>query len=388
MSQSSKKSNITYFATTDYRSAGRLFGITQTDKSMHILIQGKSGTGKSTLLQTMIHDDIIQGRGIMFIDPHGDQVQSILHRIPDHRKADVIYFDVTDPSCQFGYNPIRYVSEEKRALVVSSILEALERLFQKAWGHKVAHILRFTLLALTELPSADFSNILDMLLDKSYRNYVKRQIKTETVLTFWNNEFPKYQPFDLNPIYNKLGGFLSYSSTRRVLLQNSNNISLRKTMDEGKILLVNLSKGKIGADAAHLLGALLVSSMTAAAFSRADMLEHERKLFTVFCDEHHNYSVGLINALAEIRKMNISLVLANQYMQQLDKDMQAAIVGNVGTLISFRTGYHDAAIWSKIMYPYFEITDFMNLPNYHIYLILMINGIPSKPFSAKTVKIF
>lgn len=378
--------NISYFAYSNFRNANRIFGIQQHDRFLHMYLLGQTGVGKSTLIKTLIAQDIIHNRGCCLIEPHGDLVQAVLNNVPESEKHRLVYLDATDINCNFGYNPLRKVSYEKRALVASGILDILKKLWEDAWGVKLEHILRYTLLALLDQPRANFQNILDMLLDKSYRSSAMRYIESESVKDFWLKEFPKYMPYDLMPIYNKVGAFLGYPVVRKILIENTENISLRKVMDKGQILLVNLSKGHIGADVSHILGALLVTAITSSAFSRVDTIEEERKPFFVYLDEFHNYtSLSLVNMLSELRKFHVGMILAHQYVQQLDKEIQHAIIGNVGTKIIFRVGHHDASVWVKEMKPYFIDTDFMQLPNRYIYLTMMIDGIPSKAFSAITI---
>lgn len=378
--------NISYFAYSNFRNANRIFGIQQLDRLLHMYLLGQTGVGKSTLIKTLIAQDIIHNRGCCLIEPHGDLVQEVLNNVPQSEKHRLVYLDATDINCNFGYNPLRKVSFEKRALVASGILDILKKLWEDAWGVKLEHILRYTLLALLDLPHANFQNILDMLLDKGYRSSAMKHIESESVKDFWLKEFPKYMPYDLMPIYNKVGAFLGYPVVRKILIENTENISLRKVMDKGQILLVNLSKGHIGADVSHILGALLVTAITSSAFSRVDTVEEERKPFFVYLDEFHNYTtLSLVNMLSELRKFHVGMILAHQYIQQLDKEIQHAIIGNVGTKIIFRVGHHDASVWTKEMKPHFIDTDFMQLPNRYIYLTLMINGVPSKAFSAITI---
>ena len=380
--------DITYFAQTNFRPPEKPFGIKQADRLLHTYILGQTGTGKSTLLKTKIKQDVLHNRGLCLIEPHGDLVTEVLEAIPDNRRQAVIYFDATDINISFGYNPIRKVSFEKRALLASGILDVLKKLWKDAWGQKLEHILRYTLLALLDQPQANFQNILDMLLDKEYRRNAKKNIVADSVKKFWDKEFPKYMPYDLMPIMNKVGSFLAYPAVRRILINNAENISLRKIMDKGQILLVNISKGHLGSDVSHMLGALLVTSITSAGFSRVDTIEEERVPFHVYLDEFHNYTtLSLVNMLSELRKFKISMTMAHQYIHQLDKDIQHAIIGNCGSKIIFRVGHNDASIMAREMKPFFEDVDFLHLPNHYIYLTLMIDGKPSKPFSATTLYI-
>lgn len=379
--------DILYFAKTNYRFEGVPFGIRQADRLLHTYIIGKTGTGKTTLLETKTRQDIEHGRGLCLIDPHGDLVSRIKSSIPEHRKADVVYLDITDPTQPWGYNPITRVSYEKRALVASSILETLKKLWSSAWGVKLEHLLRFTLLALLDLPTSDISDIPKMLYDKEFRATTIKHVQNKEVVQFWKKEFPRYSYFDILPVLNKVGSMLAYPTIKRVLIENTQRLSLRKLMDEQKILLVNLSKGSIGEDVAHILGAVLLTSISSAAFSRVDIDEEKRIPFFVYLDEFQNFTtLSLVNMLSELRKYKVGMILAHQYLDQLDPDIKRAVLGNVGTHISFRIDAFDATLMAMKMTPDFEVVDFINLPNHHIYLTLMIEGRPSKPFSATTLK--
>jgi len=380
------KNPITYFAKTNYRNTNKLFGIRQSDRLLHTYIIGKTGTGKTTLLQTKILQDVKHGRGLCLIDPHGDLITDVHKAIPEHRKKDVVYLDLTDTHQPYGYNPLRKVSYEKRSLIASSILETLKKLWNDAWGVKLEHILRFTLLALLDQPQSDISEIPKMLMDKGFRNTVLKNVVNQEVVNFWKKEFPRYSYYDILPALNKIGGLLAYPAIKRVLVDNKKRLSLRTLMDEQKILLVNLSKGAIGEDVAHILGAVLLTSISSAAFSRVNVNENDRIPFFVYLDEFQNFTtLSLVNMLSELRKYKVGMILAHQYLDQLDQDIKSAVLGNVGTHISFRLDAFDGALMERKMYPEFEAIDFINLPNYHTYLTLMIDGKPSKPFSAITV---
>ncbi|MGB5025626.1 MAG: type IV secretion system DNA-binding domain-containing protein [Saprospiraceae bacterium] len=378
--------DITYFAKVGWRGDGRLFGIKQADRLMHTYIIGKTGTGKSTCLETMIMQDIQSGRGCCLLDPHGDLVEIIVKAIPEWRKKDLIYFDITNPKLNLRYNPFKRVSYEKRSLVASGILDVFSKLWDSAWGVKLEHILRHAILTLLDQPEADVGDIVEILLNKSFRRNALRYVKSESVKKFWEREFPEYMKYDLLPVMNKIGGMLVHPAIRRVLIENTEEVSLRKAMDEKKIVLVNLSKGHIGADVAHILGALFITSIASASFSRVDTEEEKRVPFMVYMDEFHNFTtLSLVNMFSELRKFKVGMTLAHQYMNQLDDDIKSAVLGNVGTVISFRIGTEDAMHMSKEMYPEFDVEDFINLPNYKIYLKLMIDGKPSRPFSAITI---
>ena len=375
--------DITYFAKTDFRNEGKVFGIRQKDRLLHTYIVGKTGTGKSTMMKTMFMQDVEAGRGACLLDPHGDLVSDVYSAIPERRKQDVIYFNVPDIGLTLRYNPFKRVSIEKRSLVASSILDVFKKLWSDAWGVKLEHILRYSILTLLDLPSATLADIPKILLDRTFRRECLAQIENPSVKLFWDREFPHYNRFDLLPVLNKFGGMLAHGVIRRVLIENKDEVYLRKAMDEWKIILVNLSKGHVGEDVAHLLGALFISSINSAAFSRVDTDEDLRIPFMVYMDEFHNFTTqSLIGMFSELRKFKVGLILANQYLYQMEDDVRRAILGNAGTLISFRVGTEDAQILAREMLPIFTLEGFINLPNYSIFLKLMIDGVPSKPFSA------
>ena len=380
------KTDITYFAKTNFRNEGKVFGIRQSDRLMHTYIIGKTGVGKSTLLKFMFLQDAQAGRGVCLLDPHGDLVESIRKAIPEERKKDILYFNVPDRTLALRYNPFKKVSYEKRSLVASSIIEVFKKLWIDAWGVKLEHILRHSILTLLDQPQATIADIPKLLLERSFRSEAIKHVQNPSVKAFWDKEFVHYNQYDLLPVLNKVGGMLAHPVIKRVLIENPEEVSLRKAMDEGKIVLVNLAKGYIGEDAAHLLGALFVSSLSSAAFSRTDTEEENRIPFMLYMDEFHNFTtLSLVNMFSELRKFKVGMILAHQYFYQLDDEIRWAILGNAGTIISFRVGTEDAQFLSKEMYPVFTLEDFINLPNYSIYLKLMIDGAPSKPFSATTL---
>lgn len=379
---------VCYFAKTNFRNRKDLFGILLPDRLHHFYILGKTGTGKTTLMQTKLTQDILNGHGVCLIDIHGDLVKTIMESIPHYRLKDVIYLDATDPELNIGYNPLRKVSYEKRPLVTSNILEIFQQLWgNQGWGVKLSHILRNVLLTLLDQESSTFSDILKILHDANFRESCLPNTINPEVRTFWEKEFKNYSAkTDLIPIYNKLGGILSYPSVKRILVTNTRQISLRRMMDNRKILLVNLSKGNLGGDAAYILGSLLLTSLASAAFSRIDTPQKEREVFFCYLDEFQNYTtVSIVDILSELRKFRLGLIMAHQYISQLDKGIRDAVLGNVGTIVCFRLGQADARFMEKEFSPEFETSDFTNLANYDIYLKLMIYGTPSKAFSATTL---
>ncbi len=380
-------SDITFFAASNFRNSKKPIGIYQKDRLFHSYIIGKTGVGKTTMLKNMIQQDIHNHRGMALLDPHGDLVESVYQAIPKHQKNNVIYINATDPNQPYGYNPIRRVAEAKRPLLAAGILSVFEHLFKDSWGSRIEHILRYIILTLLDQPQASLRDIPRLLNDKIYRKQCQRNLTSEDVLNFWKKEFYRYRDDALAPILSKTGAFLSYPTIKQIFVEPpQKSISLRRIMDEGKVLLVNLSKGIIGEDAARIIGSLFITSLGLAAFSRANVPESERRQFMIYIDEFQNFSGGnsMDTLLSELRKYKVGLVMAHQYIDQLDTNIRNAIIGNVGTLISFRIGPRDAPFIAKEMYPNFEAMDLVNLPNYHIYLKLMIEGRVSEAFSAIT----
>lgn len=385
-------SEVSIFAKTTFRGQGQLFGIKQLDRRSHMYIIGKTGTGKSTLLETLILQDLFAGRGFAVLDPHGDLIMKLKTLVPDSRQDQVIDFDPTSQTAVLGFNPLETITASKRPLAASGLLEAFKKLWLDSWGPRMEHILRNALLALLDFEGATLADVLRLFNDDMFRRQVIAEVSNEQVRNFWRKEYEKYparfQVEAIAPIQNKVGAFLTDPTLHRILTQPKSAFKLRQVMDEGKILLVNLSKGQLGEDSSSLLGSLLVSRIGLAAMSRADVPEAERKDFYLYMDEFHSFTtLSLTTMLSELRKYHVGLILANQYMSQLDEQIQAAILGNVGTIISFRLGLPDAEVLAKEFYPEFSTTDLMNLPNQYIYLKQMIDGQVSKPFSAQTIQI-
>lgn len=383
MNSEYKNKTISYFAKTNFRDAGHVFGIYQKDRLLHTYILGKTGVGKTNLLTTLILQDIIHGRAVCVFDVHGDLINTILTHISKSREQDLIYLDIPNPNMKYRYNPLKRVSYEKRSLVASGILDTFKKLWKGAWGVKLEHILRYILLTLLDQEKANFTDIIKIIHDAEFREKCINNIVNEDVKRFWDKEFEKYTKTDIIPILNKVGAFLVHPAIKRFLIQNEKEISLRYAMDNNKIILVNLNKGYLGIDTSHIIGSLLLNSIMNASFSRIDTDEKNRKPIAIFLDEFQNYTTqSIASMLSELRKFKVSLVMAHQYLHQLDVDIRNAVLGNVGTIISFRTGQADAKYLEQIFTPEFIASDFTNLENYDIYLKLMINGKPSKGFSA------
>jgi type IV secretory pathway TraG/TraD family ATPase VirD4 len=379
--------NVTQFARTDFRSTNRIFGIKDQDRFSHVYLIGKTGTGKSTLIETMVLQDIRRGHGVALIDPHGDLVERIVAQVPPRRAADVIYLNAADPSQPHGYNPLRHVREDRIALAASGFLEVFKKMWPDAWGVRMEHILRNVLMALLERPDARMHDLLLVLSDREFRKELVKSIRNETVRTFFEKEFERYtfgyRSDGIAPIQNKVGAFLADPVLNRILTSSESDISIRGAMDEGRVLFVNLAKGRLGEDSSSLLGGLLVTTIGLAAFSRADMAAQERRDFFVYVDEFQSFTtLAVTNMLSELRKYRVGFTIGHQYLHQLEPDVRHAVLGNVGTLICFRLGAEDAPYFVREFVEEFEEIDLMQLPNYRIYVRLMIDGAPSKPFSA------
>jgi len=385
-------SKITPIGITNYRSTNLRFGIKDTDRLGHIYVIGKTGVGKSTLLQNMAISDIERGNGMAVIDPHGDIANSLLDYVPKHRIEDVIYFDPADISHPIAFNPLHAIHPSHHHLVASGLVSTFKKIWSDSWGPRLEYILRFSLLTLLWYPDATLLDIQPLLTNSEFRSHVLAYVESDHVLAFWRNEFDKYSPAlrndAISPILNKMGVFAASEPLRNILGQKTRSFRMQQVLDEGKILIVNLSKGKIGEDAASLLGSILVTSIQLAALHRASQAEEKRRPFYLYVDEMHSIiSSAFADILAEARKYKLSMFLAHQYMEQISDEVKAAIIGNVGTLITFRVGNSDADQLEKEFQPEFNAIDLVNLPAHSIYLKLLIDGMVSAPFSATTLPV-
>jgi type IV secretory pathway TraG/TraD family ATPase VirD4 len=383
------KGSITYFARVDFRDDRRVFGIKTEDRFSHMYIIGKTGTGKSTLIETMARQDLASGRGFALIDPHGDLVERVWRSVPDSDRGRVIYLNLCDPRQPYGYNPLRQVRPDRIPLAASGFMEALKKIWKDAWGVRMEHILRNALMALLERRSSTLVDVLRLFSDRTFRKEIAASVKNEPVKRFWEKEFERYsfgyRSDGVAPIQNKIGAFLADPLLHRILTAPEIDLHIRSLMEGGKVLLVNLAKGYIGEDTSSLLGALLVTTLGLAAFTRADQPERERRDFFVYIDEFQSFTtLALTNMLSELRKYRVGFTIAHQYLHQLDPAIRHAVLGNTGTLISFRLGAEDAHFLAREFEGTFEAIDLLYLENHHIYLKLLIDGMPSKPFSAVT----
>ncbi len=380
--------NIAVFAQTTYRNEFKKFGIKTDDRRRHMYLIGKTGMGKSTILENMIIDDIRAGHGVAVVDPHGDLAEKIIEYIPDNRIQDVVYFNPADINFPIAFNIVEQVEPHLRHLVASGLIGVFQKLWADSWGPRLEYILRNAILAILDFPGSTILGVVRMLSDKNYRKRVVANIKDPVVKAFWEKEFSgyadKFASEAVSPIQNKVGQFLSSSLMRNVIGQVKSSVDIRDIMDTGKILIMNLSKGRIGEDNSALLGAMMITKIQLAAMSRVDIAEKERRDFYLYIDEFQNFSTdSFANILSEARKYRLNLILAHQYIEQLSEKVKPAVFGNVGTMVVFRVGAADAEELVKEFTPTFTEEDIVNLPKYEMYLKLMIDGLASAPFYAK-----
>ena len=341
----------------------------------------------------MIISDMRAGNGLCLLDPHGELVDDLLEYIPSNRINDVILFDVGDAEYPIGFNLLQADNEDEKNRIASGVVSTFQKLFDNSRGPRLEYILRNVVLSVIDYPNATLMHILRVLTDKEFREEVISHIKDSVLLKFWNNEFNKWQDKQreeaVGPITNKVGQFLSSRLVRNIFGQPRTKLSIRKAMDEGKIILVNLSKGKIGEDNANMIGSLLVTKIQIDAMGRADMAKHLRKPFYLYIDEFQNFATkSFATILSEARKYKLSLIVANQYTSQLDETIKDAIFGNVGTIFSFTLGYDDASVMTSQFKEMVSTNDLISLPKFTAYTRLMVDGISSDPFSMKTLPPF
>lgn len=382
--------DITIFGETNYRNAKRSFGIKRDDRRRHMYIIGKTGMGKTTLLENLIISDILNGEGCCYIDPHGDTADKILDFIPPHRINDVVYINPADTEFPIAFNVLEAVDENSKSFIASGLISVFKKLWADSWGPRLEYILRNAILSLLDYQGSTLLGIMRILVEKDYRDKVVAKIKDPVVRSFWVNEYDKWNEKTLqeviSPIQNKVGQFLSNFLIRNIVGQVKSTIDLREIMDKKKILILNLSKGRIGEDTMQLLGSMIVTKLYLSAMSRVDIPEHERNDFYLYVDEFQNFATeSFANILSEARKYRLNLIVAHQYIEQLPEVVSAAVFGNVGTIVCFRVGAADAEGLVREFTPFFTEEDLVNLPAFAIYLKLMIDGVSSDPFSAATL---
>jgi len=382
---------ITIFAETNFRNSNVKFGIKTDDRRRHMYFIGKTGMGKSTVLENMIIQDIQNNKGVCVVDPHGDLVEKVINFVPPHRINDVLYFNPSDLEYPVGFNVLEKVSPEQRHLVVSGLLGVFQKIWADSWGPRLEYVLHHAISALLEYPGSTLLGIMRILTDKAFRKRVIEKVTDPVVKAFWIDEYSKYpdrfQAEAIAPIQNKVGRFLSSALIRNILGQVRSSFSMRDIMDNEKILLLNLSKGRVGEDNSALLGAMMITKIQLAAMSRVDTPESERKDFYLYVDEFQNFATeSFANILSEARKYRLNLIIAHQYIEQIDSEkVQGAIFGNVGTIVAFRVGAADAEFLEKEFFPVFTQEDLVNLSKFDTYIKLMIDGVTSGAFSARTL---
>jgi len=390
-------SEINFFAKTNFRNQEATFGIKRDDRRRHMYVIGKTGMGKSNLLENMAIQDIRNGEGVCVVDPHGEFAEKMLKAIPANRINDVIYFNPADAEFPIAFNILEAVTEDKKNLVASGMMGVFKKIWPDVWSPRMEYILNNTILALLDYPGSTMLGVNRMMSDKDYRKRVYPKIKDPVVKSFWINEFDKwddkFRKEAVAAIQNKVGQFLSSSVIRHIVGQPKSSFDLRDVMDNQKIMIVNLSKGRIGEDSMRLLGGMLITKIQLGVMSRVEIPEEERKDFYLYVDEFQNFATeSFANILSEARKYKLNLILAHQYISQLIFDgnstMRDSVFGNVGTIVVFRVGAEDAEHLEKEFEPVFMMNDIVNLSKYHIYLKLMIDGVAGDAFSASSLPPF
>lgn len=389
-----KNKDVVFFAKTNFRNQDMPFGIKRKDRRQHMYVIGKTGTGKSALLKNLAMQDIFNGDGMCIVDPHGEFVEEILTKIPPHRLEDVIYFNPADSDYHIGFNVLELPDPKYKHLVASGLMGIFTKMWANVWSARMEYILNNAVLALLDTPNSTLLGIPRLLVDKSFRQKIVSNIKDPVVRAFWIHEYEswqdKFRSEAIAPIQNKVGQFLSTTIIRNVVGQEKSTIDIFSLMNEKKILLINVSKGRIGEDNSSLLGAMFITKIQLSAMERVRIPEEERKDFFLYVDEFQNFATdSFANVLSEARKYRLDLVLAHQYVGQLvtptSTKVRDAVFGNVGTMVVFRVGAADAEFLENEFTPEFTIQDIVNLPNYSVYTKLMIDGITSRPFSAHTL---
>ncbi len=382
---------ITLIGETNFRDHKIKYGLREADRRRHAYIIGKTGMGKSTLLENMIFSDIKAGKGVGLIDPHGDVAEAVLRFVPKNRTNDVVLFDPSDRDFPIAFNMLEGKNPEQRGLVASGLIGVIKKLNIDSWGPRLEHFLRNTILALVEAPDTTMLGITRMLVDPVYRRKILHFVEDPMVRSFWETEFSALAPQKLaeavGPIQNKVGQFLATPIIRNIVGQPKSTLDLRFAMDTGKIVIVNLSKGKIGEDNSAMLGSLLITKFQIDAMSRADIAEKDRKDFSLFVDEFQNFATdAFATILSEARKYKLSLTMANQYVAQMSEEVEAAVFGNVGSLISFQVGVDDAKVFSEQFdEERVQPIDLVNLPKYTVYNRILVDGMPTPVFSGATL---
>ena len=381
---------INFFARTEFKNKVTNFGIKTRDRMRHLYVIGKSGTGKSTFIANMAIDDLRKRRGFCVIDPHGDLCEHIMQFIPSYRVNDIAYMDPSDTERAFAINPLEITNDAQKELVASSIVAIFKKLYGTSWGPRLEYILRNTIVSIVDMPNPTLLMVPEVLTNATFRKKVIENVKDPVVKSFWINEFeamePKMRTEAVAPILNKVGQFTSSKIIRNIIGHPKSTVDIQKMMDEGKVILLNLSQGYLGEDNAALLGAMIISKIQIAAMNRISIKEEDRREFFLYVDEFQNFATtSFIKILSEARKFKLGLILANQYIDQVQEDIRHAIFGNAGTIMTFLVGANDATYMAKEFKERFKEEDVLSLGNYQAMLKLCIDGTTSHPFFCYTL---
>ena len=381
------QNNIIYFGKTDYQGNKQIFGQYTKDKAFHSAVIGATGTGKSNYLKTCILQEVELNQGsIVVFDPNGDLVEDLVVNMPHSRKKDVIIIDPSDPNNIYGYNPLSKVNDENKPFIVSEVIEVFRRLYSNSWGDKVENLMRQSLYLILERKGSTLADIPKVLVDQTFREECRRYTNNQHIQQFWSLEFPKYRSNDLLPLLGKLSSFIHHPAVERSIINPKHTINLRHVLNHNKIILVAISKGKLGIDVSSLIGSMLMTSLSLSIYARAHQKNWNRPLCSLYADEFQNFSSNSMIALfAEVRKYNLSITVSTQSLASLRPEIKNSLLSNIGTLIVFRVSYDEARLLSKYLQPTFTPNHLMSLPNHTVCLVMMINGMVSAPFWARTI---
>ena len=392
IAEAGHEEEISLFGVTNFRGDNTVFGIRRGDRGRHMYILGQTGTGKSGALELLTISDIYYNKGFAVLDPHGDYAQHVLSFIPKNRVDDVVYFNPADTNHPIGFNPLEINDPSLKGHISSQVVGVLKKLFAESWGPRLEYILRYTILALLDFPNSTMLDITRMLTDRHFRQDVIKYIDDPVVKNFWTVEFAswndKFASEAVAPVLNKVGAFTANPMIRNIVGQPKSTFDIRKIMDEGKILIVNLSRGLMGEDNAGILGSLVVTKIQLAAMGRADVPESQRTPFYLYVDEFQNFATeSFATILSEARKYGLNLTVANQYISQMGEEVRGAVFGNVGTVMSFRVSPDDAPFLQKYFEPEFEAANLIQQHSRFFVISMMIDGEKAPAFSAKTLNL-
>ena len=381
---------ITFLGRTNHRNSGVPFGIRQRDRRSHMYVCGKTGTGKSHLLRISFEQDVDANQGCALLDPHGDLADWAALRAGRCRHPELIYLNAADPRCLWRINPFFSVPAHERARAAANLVETFKKIWPDDWGPRLEHLWRNVALTLLEQENGSFADIPALLSDRTFRSAAVNRVENPIVQDFWKNEFERYSPgfkaVVIAPLQNKIGALLTDPILHRVLTEPGVQLNFRNVIDTGRVVVANLDRGRLGEGPSAVLGSIIISGLALAGLSRSDIPEADRRDFWIYADEFQTFTtLSVASILAELRKYRVGAILANQHLSQLDQAIRDAVFGNAGSILSFRVGAADAAYLAREFAPVFSPEDFTSLPRYHVYLRLLVDGEPSRPFSATTL---